>query len=102
MRVFVNLTVCVLMSADALPLYAEPPDEIRAVTADAARELVGKSQSDSALSLRSVTELSVEVAAILAKHDGNLSLDGLKLLSSDSARALSQHKKWKLSLNGLS
>lgn len=53
------------------------------------------------LILNGLTSPTAEVLAELAKHDGNLHLNGLKALSRDEARLLAAHKGGSLVLNGI-
>jgi hypothetical protein len=62
-------------------------------------EALAKHEVD--LSLDGLTTITPEVAEALAKHKGDLSLDGLTTITPDVAVALAKHKGEWLHLNGL-
>jgi hypothetical protein len=66
---------------------------------DPAAEALAKHQGD--IYLDGLTSLSAEAAQALAKREGELSLDGLTSLSAEAAQALAKHEGWRLSLDGL-
>lgn len=73
-------------------------DEVQDLSAEVATVL---SRYGGAISLDGLSELNEDVAAALATHEGRLSLNGINSLSEDAARALASHKG-PLELSGLS
>ena len=59
---------------------------------DVAQVLITLHTASEPLRLNAVTELSADVAAVLAQHRGDLHLGGLTRLSRDAAQALAAHR----------
>lgn len=54
------------------------------------------------LELNGLSSVKPEVLTVLARHDGNLHLNGLKSLTAGAAKALAEHRGGVLALDGLS
>jgi len=67
----------------------ESQEKERTLTPEQAQEAIRDAAET--LSFEHVTSLTPEVAAILAKHKGELALYGLEVLSADAAKALAKH-----------
>lgn len=73
----------------AVRLSAADTTAIKTLTAERAQQLVEEHKGP--LNLAGLSELTIDVAAVLARYEGDLLLDGLSSLSPQAAAALATH-----------